>query len=227
MYRFSPVMKLIFLFVIMISGMTIQAQMYILNEDFGTTTGTIPPAGWTNTTSAGLSTDLWHFDNPGNRSVGFPVTAPFAIFDSQQYSQSGGPEDVVLETPYFDASVSSYIFLFINHRFSAAPGSQGLVRIFNGSTWLTVATFTGTINNPDTVMLDISAYAGGITNAKIRSGSAMVMDIGPSIILEYWLLYIWMPEYLLSILLQCRFPQDCFLWRSVWPISDMPTSQAV
>jgi len=168
MYRFSPVMKLIFLFVIMISGMTIQAQMYILNEDFGTTTGTIPPAGWTNTTSAGLSTDLWHFDNPGNRSVGFPVTAPFAIFDSQQYSQSGGPEDVVLETPYFDASVSSYIFLFINHRFSAAPGSQGLVRIFNGSTWLTVATFTGTINNPDTVMLDISAYAGGITNAKIR-----------------------------------------------------------
>jgi hypothetical protein len=44
-------------------------QTYILNEDFVTATGTTPPSDWQNNTIEGDDTDLWHFDNPGSRTI--------------------------------------------------------------------------------------------------------------------------------------------------------------
>jgi len=45
------------------------AQVYILNEDFSSASGTIPPVGWSNLTVTGSANDLWRFNNPGSRQV--------------------------------------------------------------------------------------------------------------------------------------------------------------
>ena len=85
------------------------SQMYILNEDFNGASGTTPPTGWNNILISGSTDDKWHFDNPGDRILNYPVTAPFAIFDGDSISANGEAEEVVLETPLFDASISNYM----------------------------------------------------------------------------------------------------------------------
>ena len=67
-----------------------QAQVYILNEDFSSAIGTTPPNGWSNLTVTGTGTDLWRFDNPGNRPINYPLNGKVAIFDSQTSSGGGG-----------------------------------------------------------------------------------------------------------------------------------------
>ena len=111
------------------------AQVYILNEDFSSANGTTPPNGWSNIIQTGATTDLWHFDNPGNRIVNYPVSPKFAIFDSRNYSSSGGPEVAILESKYFDASVSSNILFQFDHYFVAGNGGRGYVDVFNGVFW--------------------------------------------------------------------------------------------
>ncbi|MGM0505375.1 MAG: hypothetical protein ACQESQ_12185, partial [Bacteroidota bacterium] len=54
------------------------SQTYILNEDFSSASVTSPPTGWTNTTVSGEAEDLWHFDNPGDRMVNYPMIGTFA-----------------------------------------------------------------------------------------------------------------------------------------------------
>jgi hypothetical protein len=73
-------------FVLVLFGLNNYAQTYILNEDFSSASGTTPPSGWTNNTVTGTPTDLWHFDNPGSRSIGFPIIGTYAIFDSDSVS---------------------------------------------------------------------------------------------------------------------------------------------
>src|SRR6056297_3365302 len=85
------------------------SQTYILNEDFSSASGTTPPTGWLNSTVDGETEDLWHFDNPAGRTVNYPVTGTFAIFDSDGYSENQVPENVILETPFFDATISAEI----------------------------------------------------------------------------------------------------------------------
>ena len=76
MSRFS---HYILSFFLVLSGLNSYAQSYVLNEDFSSASGTTPPSGWSNNTVTGNPTDLWHFDNPGSRSIGFPIIGTFAI----------------------------------------------------------------------------------------------------------------------------------------------------
>jgi len=66
----------------------LQSQMYILNEDFNSANDTTPPLEWSNITLTGEADDLWHFDNPGDQDIGFPIIAPFAIFDAAAVSDN-------------------------------------------------------------------------------------------------------------------------------------------
>ena len=115
-------------------------QMYILNEDFNGTSGTTPPAGWNIVVISGSSTDTWHFDNPGQRTLNYPITDPFAIFDSDSTSANGEPEEVALETPLFDASTSNYILLHFVHTLLPGSGGSGTVEAFDGDAWQEVIT---------------------------------------------------------------------------------------
>ncbi len=163
-------MKKLFLLLIipLFTGISAFSQMYILNEDFSGASGTTPPAGWSVNVISGNATDLWHFDNPGLQEVLYPVTEPFAIFDSEHLSANGTPENVALETPLFDASLSNFILLNFHHRFEPGTGGQGKVEAYDGSTWQSIATFTASTLNPESEILDLSAVVGGITNARLR-----------------------------------------------------------
>jgi len=143
-------------------------QMYILNEDFSSASGTTPPNAWTNIVNVGGVQDMWHFDNPGNQQIGFPIIAPFAIFDAGSYSNNNQQEQVSLETPAFDASISNFIILEFDHVFSHGAGSSCKIQAFNGQIWQDVITYNNSIPNATHAMVDISGYCGGITNAKLR-----------------------------------------------------------
>ena len=144
------------------------SQTYVLNEDFSSASGTTPPTGWTNANITGNSTDVWHFDNPGNRAPGFPIIGTFAIFDSENYSQSGGPEKAQIESPFIDCSISPSILMYFDHYFVGGNGGSGKIEVYDGTNWNTAATYTDSTVGVESALLDISSYAGGITNAKVR-----------------------------------------------------------
>ncbi len=144
------------------------SQTYILNEDFTSANGTTAPVQWTNISNTSVVSDLWHFDNPGNRSIDFPVSGQFAIFDSDNYSQNGTIDEASLESPYFDASIGNYIYLFFDHRFTGHSGDTAIVEAFNGTAWQQIINFTDSTANTQSEMFDVSAMFGGTANAKLR-----------------------------------------------------------
>ncbi|WP_114778747.1 PKD domain-containing protein [Botryobacter ruber] len=146
----------------------VSGQTYILNEDFSSATETTPPTGWANTTVTGVATDKWRFDNLGNRNIGYPFTGRYAIFDSDNYSQGDGAENVVLESKFFDASISNNTLLTFDHFFAGGKNGQGTLEVFNGISWSTIATFTDSTTLPERKLYNLSANVGGVTNAKIR-----------------------------------------------------------
>lgn len=144
------------------------SQMYILNEDFSGTAGSIPPVGWNNIVLTGVADDKWHFDNPGQQILNYPITAPFAIFDAEAVSPNGLAEEIALETPVFDASISNFILLNFHHTLVTGSGGIGKVFAFDGDAWQQVAAFNTATENPQAEIVDLSAVVGGITNARLR-----------------------------------------------------------
>ena len=88
-YKIINMKRLFFLIVALSVYSVTLGQVYILNEDFVTASGTTPPLEWSNYKIEGSETDLWHFDNPGGRTINYPITSPFAIFDSDSISNNG------------------------------------------------------------------------------------------------------------------------------------------
>lgn len=144
------------------------SQMYILNEDFNGASGTTPPVGWNNIVIVGGANDKWHFDNPGSRILNYPIIDPFAIFDSDSTSANGQPEEIALETPLFDASISNYILLHFAQTFDPGSGGTAKIEAFDGTGWFEVANYSTATSNPSIEMVDLSAIAGGVTNARLR-----------------------------------------------------------
>lgn len=96
------------------------------------------------------------------------------FFDSQNYSTDATPatdatpENVVLESKFFDASVSNNVLLTFDHYFAGGKNGRGTVEVHNGSSWTTIATYTDSTANPESKLINISSLVGGITNAKVR-----------------------------------------------------------
>ena len=143
------------------------AQVYILNEDFSLTSGIVPPIGWINQSSNNINNESWHFDNPTNRNINFPITAPFAIVDFNQSSSSSILRESILESKYFDASFNNNVILKFKHVFTS-NSNIGYVDLFDGNQWLNVTSFSSSTVNPESFVLNVSNIIGGVTNAKIR-----------------------------------------------------------
>ena len=107
--------KIIVIFFTIFASLNLLSQTYILNEDFSSASGTTPPTGWVNFTVDGEAEDLWHFDNPGLKVVNYPMIGTFAIFDSEGISKNKVPENIILETPFFDATISAEILFSFDH----------------------------------------------------------------------------------------------------------------
>ncbi|NVN94215.1 MAG: hypothetical protein HXX18_02905 [Bacteroidetes bacterium] len=161
--------KIIILAILILIIEAAKSQSYLLNEDFSSANGINSPTGWTQQTITGNSiSDKWHFDNPGNRNVNYPITAPFAIFDSQNYSNPGGNEIVSIESPFVDASGASCIYLIFDQKFDIGTNSTGQVEVFNGSIWQTVYNIDSNISIVNNQVINISASGAGVSNLKIR-----------------------------------------------------------
>ena len=150
------------------ASLNLISQTYILNEDFSSASGTTPPTGWVNSTVGGEAEDLWHFDNPGSKVVNYPMIGTFAIFDSEGISKNQVPENVILETPFFDATISAEILFSFDHYFLGGEGASGTIEVFDGDAWHVVKTFIDTTTNSEKEILDISSYSGSVPNSKIR-----------------------------------------------------------
>jgi gliding motility-associated-like protein len=74
----------------------------------------------------------------------------------------------VLETPFFDASISNSILLEFDHTYQAANGSKAIIEAFDGNNWSEVLNYTTSTNNPTSEIVDISAIVGDVTSAKLR-----------------------------------------------------------
>ena len=145
------------------------AQTTYINEDFASAVVTTPPTGWTQQVFTGnANVDLWHFDNPGNRILNAPISNPAAIFDSDTYSNNSLAENVALETPAFDASAATTVWLELDHYFNGGSNGTFNIQVFDGSSWITVLSGNTDTPNPQHLQLDISAEAAGNAQAKVR-----------------------------------------------------------
>jgi gliding motility-associated-like protein len=164
MKKFTSLLMLLLTF----AAFTAKSQMFILNEDFSSAIDTIPPLEWNNVVIAGNISDKWHFDNPGGQVLGFPAIEPFAIFDAGNYSNNNQHEQVALESPAFDASISNFIILEFDHKFIQAYNSSCKIQAYNGTEWFEVISYNSSIPAVTHAVVDISTHVGGITNAQLR-----------------------------------------------------------
>ena len=149
----------------------------VLSEDFEG--GLTIPAGWTNNDIAG-SGELWIIENTGE-AIGFndpntiyydnTIVGGYAVFDSDA-AGVGPAEETALESPSFDATtISGDILLSFDHFFTAGYGGNGFVEVFDGSTWIEVAMYTGADQNDSStglVEIDVTTQLAAATNAQVR-----------------------------------------------------------
>lgn len=139
----------------------------IFSEDFTGFSGSAVPAGWSNVSNNGVTVDRWRFDNPGSRTLA-GMNGTFAIFDSDNISNNGTPEDVDLITESFDCSSFSTVTLTYDYFYEHVGSSAGRVYVSgnNGSTWTLLRTYSSNANATETI--DISSTAAGQSQVRLR-----------------------------------------------------------
>ncbi len=149
----------------------------IFAEDFSEAIETTAPPGWTIEVLEGNpETDLWRFDNPGERSFldffsGFDGN--FAVYDSDALSDDGVAESVILTSPVFDASGSAEMYLLFDQYYDGIAAGENASQIYietstDGDNWEQVYfSDTGeTLTVAPTI--DLSETLAGEENAQIR-----------------------------------------------------------
>lgn len=153
------------------SILPLQGQIFFINENFSTASGSTPPSGWVNNIISGnASFDTWRFNNPGGRTLTSPISSPAAIFDSDVNSSGGGAENVALESPAFNTTGYSSVFLTFDHVFNGIYNStDGIyVEVFNGTSWNTVFSSTSATPISGSPLINISTNASNRTGVKVR-----------------------------------------------------------
>lgn len=150
---------------------SVLAQLF-LNEDFSSASGSLPPLGWmTEVISGNAETDRWVFDNPASRPIADLLTGPFAIYDSDFFSNDNLAENVAFTSPTFDTSGASTLFLQFDQEYQGLVdpdyGSKAFVEIYDGATWQPV--YVSEADEPviGPQIIDISQFAN-IPDAQVR-----------------------------------------------------------
>ena len=142
-----------------------------IDEDFADAGDSTPPPGWkTEIIEGDPVDDQWRFNNPKPRSLPNTITQPAAIFDSDFLSDNDQKENVALESPIFDASAKSQVFLEFNQKYVGITdpdyGSEAFVEGYNGTEWKPVADQVDDVTG--VTRIDISKEAAGVQNAQVR-----------------------------------------------------------
>tara|TARA_R110002111_G_scaffold208530_1_gene272642 strand:- start:9993 stop:11627 length:1635 start_codon:yes stop_codon:yes gene_type:complete len=170
-------MKKITLLFTLMFGSALMFGQVVLSEDFES--GLTLPTGWTNNDIA-AGGEIWTFATGGD-AVGYTspntiyyddafLVGNYAILDSDGY---GGAiaEDAALESPAFDVSGATNVILSFNHFFTAGYGGEGYVEVYNGTTWVQVAYYTGAEQVDSSFGLeeiDVSTELSSVANAQVR-----------------------------------------------------------
>lgn len=162
--------KQLLLALFFLSYLGVSGQVFFLNENFSTGTGTTPPTGWTNNTLVGnAGFDKWAFNNPGGRALNSPISTPAAIFDSDWYSAGGGAEDVTLESPAFNTTGYAGVTLKWDQYFQSGFGGRATVEVWDGTTWQQVYdNSTTSTGNPNGQLLNVTSFLANKTGCKVR-----------------------------------------------------------
>jgi len=143
------------------------AQVYLVNEDFSSAQDSIPPGTWQTYNQAAPQGLLkWRFDNRGNLPLPFPISGRAAVLDPAVSSLPG--QEVSLQTPYIDCSISPNILLFFNHRFEPGNSGLGKLEVNSGSGWNVHTTYGASSNGVVQEILNISSLAGSKDSVRIR-----------------------------------------------------------
>ena len=149
----------------------------IFTEDFSAASGSLPPPGWrVEVLEGNPETDLWLFDNPGERpflEFNDSFDAPFAVYDSDALSDDGVAESVVLESPVFDASDSEELYLLFDQYYGGIAEGENASQIYveasnDGTNWEQVY-----FSDTDEILtvaptIDLTEELAGEENAQIR-----------------------------------------------------------
>ncbi len=177
MKKSSKLIRLLSASLMLFSISQVNAQNYLINEDFETFPSTItsvPFLGWSSTTSVGDSTfDKWLFDNPYGYSVPGPMMGKVGIVDCYNAGQvgsgsnAGRAQTVTLNTPSVNASGLSNLTLEFDHMFLDLNAATCYVEASTnaGVSWNTLATYTAVMFSGQSVSLNMDAYSG---NADLR-----------------------------------------------------------
>ncbi|MCR9171818.1 MAG: hypothetical protein NXI10_04960, partial [bacterium] len=139
----------------------------IIQEDFSS--GAIP-TGWTTTGIQG--TDTWLVQNApvfSSTSGGY-----YAVFNDEALGAGVTPTQSDLQTPVFDCSNRSSVFLNYQHHWYEVETTYGYVEVSNdgGATWNTVMTYEkvtrGSLAAPQDTTLDITALAANQASVSVR-----------------------------------------------------------
>lgn len=149
----------------------------VLDEDFEA--GLTIPAGWTNNDIQGGG-EVWAFAT-GGEAVGFnspntiyysdaAMSGNYAIFDSDGY---GGAivENAALTSPSFDCTALTDVVLTFNHFFTAGFGGIGYVEVYDGTSWIEVASYTGASQTDSSFGaegINVTTELAGVANAQVR-----------------------------------------------------------
>ncbi|WP_323788394.1 T9SS type A sorting domain-containing protein [Psychroserpens sp.] len=151
----------------------------VLSEDFEA--GLAVPLDWTNNDIAGGG-ETWTVAT-GGEAVGFAppntlyydntIVGNYALFDSDGFGGAPSPaEEAALESPAFDATtIAGTIQLSFDNFFTAGYGGAGFVEVYDGFSWIQVASYAGADQNASSIGLveiDVTAELAAATNAQVR-----------------------------------------------------------
>ncbi len=170
-------MKKITLLFIALCFSTLSFSQIVLSEDFEA--GLTLPTGWTNNDLAvPANGEIWTFETggeaggytAGNTFIYDPAGCEgnYATFDSDGYGDNSTPEEATLESPVFSCATLTDVTLNFNHLFGGDFGGSGFVEVYDGTSWVTVQTYTGDGNDFGLKSLDVTTELAGVANAQIR-----------------------------------------------------------
>ncbi len=146
----------------------IQAQSFLLNENFSSTTGRNLPSGWTHVIINGdTAVDRWTFGKHPKFYFAPPIEDGYAIFDSYNGGATGGtasngqPETVALVSPSINTNSLSNLYLAFDYMNLYNGGTAYLdVSIDGGTNWTPYASYNSITSTPVSVLYNFSAYIG-------------------------------------------------------------------
>jgi hypothetical protein len=156
-------------FICLVFNQFLFSQTTLLDEDFTTVSGIIPPVGWTVQTVQGYpDVDAWHFENPGRRVPNPSIASKFACYGSDRFSDNNQAEEVYLTSLAFNATKADDISLEFDQCFLGGDGGDCTIEVYSGTSWMSIYTNNVTTDNPRHSNFNITPQVQNKSNAQIR-----------------------------------------------------------